>query len=180
MCCCAGGGTVSRRYRGALKVLSGSHTRGDSIGDGVDAVERGAGCFSVGEFEAEFFLEGNDELECVNGIESKSLGAENGGICGYFFGTHWEHEFGDHEFSDLLFEGVHLSRCRLREPAGWRQNRPPSIFNVLPVMYAAAGEARKTTAEAISSGFPKRRMGTRDRAICRCSGFMSARAGVSM
>jgi len=70
MCCCAGGGTISRRYRGALRVPSGSHSRADCIGDGVDAVEGGAGCFSVGEFEAEFFLEGNDELEGVNGVES--------------------------------------------------------------------------------------------------------------
>jgi hypothetical protein len=152
----------------------------DGIGDGVDVLQSGAGCFGVGEFEAEFFLEGNDELEGVNGVESESLRTENGGVGGNFFGTHGEHEFGDHEFADLLFKGVHLKWCRLSELVRWRQNRPPSIFNVQPVMYAAAGEARKTTAEAISSGLPKRRMGTRERAACRCSGLMSVRAGVSM
>ena len=64
------------RLEQSLRLCGGA----DGIGDGVDAVEGGAGCFSVGEFETEFFLEGNDELEGVNGVESESLGAENGGI----------------------------------------------------------------------------------------------------
>ena len=80
----------------------------DGSGDGVDAVEDGAGGVGVGELEAEFFLEGDDELEGVNGVEGQALWAEEGGIRGDGFRSHGEHEFGDHEFADLLLEYVHV------------------------------------------------------------------------
>lgn len=44
----------------------------------------------------------------------------------------------------------------------WTNVRPPSIVTISPVMYPAAGEQRKTTALAQSSGAPMRDPGIRE------------------
>src|SRR5262249_41820462 len=56
---------------------------------------------------------------------------------------------------------------------------PPSTLKLSPWTKLAASESRNRTAFAISSGLPKRPIGTRPATIARCSGVSGACIGVS-
>ena len=78
----------------------------------------------IGDFQAEVFVESDDELKCIHRIQAQTAGAEKGLVVLDIVGRDLKHQVLDHQLLELLAQGA----CVVH------QKIPPSILSAEPVM----------------------------------------------
>ena len=96
--------------------LAGRLVFDDGGGDGIDALQNLLRGFGVGDLEAVSFVEGDDELQGVHGIQADAAGAEQRLVVADFFRAELEHEILDHQFSDVLLDCGCVVHCKIFVP----------------------------------------------------------------
>ena len=76
----------------------------DGGGDGADRLHRFSRHGGIGNFESVGFVQGNDQLQGVHGIQTQAAGAEEGLVVADLVWSDLEHEILDQHAFDLRFE----------------------------------------------------------------------------
>jgi hypothetical protein len=105
----------------------------DGFGDRIDVPQYFLGRLRVADFQAEVLVEGEDELEGINGIETQAPRTEERQVIGDFRRTDLEHEILDYQTLDSFFHtgygfqaATHPARpLELTLSAGLRQAGSP-------------------------------------------------------
>ena len=84
----------------------------DSGDDGGDALEGFAGGVGIGDFDAEMFVEHDDELEGIDGIKAEAAGAEERLVVGDFLRFHLQHQGLDDQAFNSVFKRLHTTKFR--------------------------------------------------------------------